>query len=213
MDSINKKLPIFMIEDLETLKVITDPLRLQILGLLDPKPQTINQIAQKLGSSPSRLYYHFNLLESSGLIQVVETKTRNNIIEKIYWVTADDIDIEKDLLNFTSKNGQENITKVIASSLDATRADIMRSLQVRKFELAQGAKPQPREMVIRMIKKRVRDETYQRFVEEFNTLMKAYNDLPDEDGDEDEMNVFTIACYLYPSYYFNDEKYESSGGE
>ena len=213
MNAISGKIPVFMIEDLETLKVVTDPLRLQILELLDPEPQTVNQIAQKLGLSSSRMYYHFNLLETSGLIRVVETRIRNNIIEKIYWVTAEDIDIEKDLLNFSSKSGQENISKMIASSLDATRADIMRSLQVRKFELGQGAESHPRDMVIRIIKKRVRDETYQRFVGEFNALMKTFNDLPDGDIDEDEVNVFTIACYLYPSYYFNEENETASGGE
>lgn len=208
-----EKKPVFMIRDLETLKVVTDPLHLQILEILSPAPQTVSQVADKLGSSSSRLYYHFNLLESAGLIRVVETRTVNNIIEKIFWVTADDIDIDKDLLNFSSSSGQENVTRVAASMLDATREDIMRSLQVRKFELDHGAKPNPRDMVIKVMKKRLRDETYHQFVGEFNQLMAAFNDLPDEDGHEDEVGVFSVACFIYPSFYFAAEDDDATGDE
>ena len=43
-----------------------------------PAPPAVNQVAGKLGLSNSRLYYHFNLLEKHGLIEVVETHMVNN---------------------------------------------------------------------------------------------------------------------------------------
>jgi DNA-binding transcriptional ArsR family regulator len=55
-------------------KTIADPLRNQIFESLILQPPTVRQIAEKLGLSPKRLYYHVRLLETHGLIQVVETR-------------------------------------------------------------------------------------------------------------------------------------------
>ncbi|MBW6466313.1 MAG: helix-turn-helix domain-containing protein [Brevefilum sp.] len=213
IDSNNQKLPRLIIKDLETLKVLTDPLRLQIIELLAPKPQTVNQVAQQLGLSPSRLYYHFHLLESSGLIRVVETRMVSNMMEKIYWITADTFDVDKDLLNFTSDKGHENITRVVTSALDATREDVLRSLQARRIELEHGAKPNPRDMVIKKLKKRLRTETYQHFVDAFSALMQEFSDLPDEFSEEGEVSCYAVACFLYPSFGFCEEEGQDSGDD
>ena len=197
---------LFIVEDLETLRILTDPLRMQILEILDLEPQTVNQVADKLGLSGSRLYYHFNLLESHGLIQVVRTRMVNNLLEKYYWVTAEDIDIDKTLLNFSSESGQENIAQVIVSSIENTRDDILRSLQARKMHLDQGAKPNPREMMITSAKKRLKDADYKAFTQRLNALMEAFNALPEVDGAEDEGQMFSLVCYLYPNYYFDLKK-------
>jgi predicted transcriptional regulator len=200
-----QKQPVFMISDLDTLKVMADPLHLQIFELLNPEPRTINQIAQKLGTSSSRLYYHFNLMEAAGLVRVVETRTVNNIIEKIYWVTADDIDIDRSLLNFSFQDGQENITRVMLALVDATREDMLRSLRARSVELELGAQSHPRQMMVKKFKKRLRDETYQQLVNDFNLLLKTFEDLPDEEGGEAEASIYSVACFLYPSFDFGED--------
>ena len=207
-----EKQAIFMIRDLETLKVMTDPLHLQIIELLSPEPQTVGQIAQQLGLSGSRLYYHFKLLESAGLIRVVETCLVNNLVEKRYWVTADNIEIDPDLVNFSTQGGQENVFEVIESAVDATRADMLRSLQARRFELERGAPPHPRSMTIKKLKKRLRDETFQQFLDEFNQLMQAFEDLPDEEGGEEEVSVYAVNCFLYPSFAFGDQNEVADAG-
>lgn len=208
--------PVFMIRDVQTLKVFSDPLRLQILEQLFPKPQTINKIADELGLSSSRLYYHFNLLENHGFIAVVETRVVNNIIEKVYWVTAEDIDIDKDLLNFSSQDGQENVLNVINSSLELARQDITRSIQARKIQLERGDKPNPREMVMVFNKKHLNNEIYQEFVKDCQALVKKFNELPEESSDSEEPNSYGFAFYLYPSYTYDQEKKqenEDSGNE
>ncbi len=47
-----------VISDLETLKVVTVPLRIKILELTLDQALTVKQIAQAPGLTPSRLYYH-----------------------------------------------------------------------------------------------------------------------------------------------------------
>ena len=55
----------FHIADLETLRAIADPLRVQIMELLEGgQALTVKQVAEKLGLAPSKLYYHFGALEN-----------------------------------------------------------------------------------------------------------------------------------------------------
>jgi len=197
--------PVFYVNDLDTLRVLTDPFRLQILGILSPEPQTINQVADKLGLSSSRLYYHFNLLEEHGLVKVVETRTVNNIIEKVFWISAEDIDIHKDLLSFSAESGQENIIRILQSSLDALREDFLRSLQVRKFHLAKGNESNPHEAVMFSIKKRLRYETYQEFLKRIKAVIDEFSNLKEETGKGQDINEFGFSCYIYPSYYYEQD--------
>lgn len=210
METSRQRQPIFFVNDLETLKVLTDPLRMQILTILDPAPQTVNQVGEKLGLSSSRLYYHFNLLEARGLIAVVETRLVNNLIEKLYWVTADDIEIEPGLLNFSSEEGQDTITEVISSNLEATREDILRSIQARKVHLGLGGVEHPRNMTMINTKRRLKDSTYEAFTERLKAFVKEFSELPEEPESGDDVGVFNLACYLYPSYYFNESDENSS---
>ena len=200
--------PIFYIQDLETLKVLTDPLRLQILEVLSLEPQTVNQIAGKLGLSSSRLYYHFNMLEEHGLIKVVETRTVNNIIEKVFWLTAKEISIDKNLLNLSLESDQENIHQIMESTVDALHEDIIRSLQARKFHLARGAEPMPRSIMMNSQKKRLKDETYQKFLKRVEEVVKEFADLEEETGKGQDINVFNFSCFLYPSFYYDQEDEE-----
>lgn len=95
-----KPLPTFIIRDLATLKVIAEPLHTQIYGALVQEPLTIKQVGERLGIIPTKLYYHFNLMEGAGLIRVVETRSVNSIIEKLYWVIAENLELDPDLLTF-----------------------------------------------------------------------------------------------------------------
>jgi predicted transcriptional regulator len=197
-----ERLPIFMVNDLETLKVLTDPLRIQILELLDPAPQTVKYVAESLGLASSRLYYHFNLLESTGLIAVAWTKTINNMIEKYYWVTAEDIEINKDIMNFSSEVGAEDISRLVSATLDATRDDFVRSLQARRFNLDHGAKPNPKQVIAYRLKKRIKDKDFQAYQQKMKDLIEEFQELPEKDPSDQDANVFTVAYFLYPSYYF-----------
>ena len=129
---------LFRVDDLETLKVLTDPLRLQIMTVLDPEPRTINYVAERLGLASSRLYYHFNMLESHGLIRVVETRMVNNIVEKVFWTSAEELTIDNDLFKYSSDEGSEYLSRLVISNLDSVREDMVRSLEAEKYNIEQG---------------------------------------------------------------------------
>lgn len=75
------------IEDVETIKIMADKRRLAILRLMQT-PTTVNAIAIELNTAASKLYYHINLLEKHGLIQVIDHNIESGMVEKVYQVTA-----------------------------------------------------------------------------------------------------------------------------
>ncbi len=198
--------PTFTIGDLETLKVIADPLRGQIVEVLVPEPNTINQIAAKLGLAPSKLYYHVNMLEKVGLIKVVDTTQRGNIIEKHYWVTALDYRVEDGLFNFSTPEGQQNISDLMIAPVETTRLDIIRSLEARAFNLEHGAEKRPREVMISRELSRISDEKAMEFIGRFKELVEEFT-LADEPDADLDAQAHALMIAFYPTFYY--EKAES----
>ena len=54
MSETNQPQETFLIEDLETLRTLSDPLRMQVYEILIAEPSTIRQVAERLGLAPSR---------------------------------------------------------------------------------------------------------------------------------------------------------------
>lgn len=188
------------IKDLETLKVAADPLRQQVIELLFAAPLTVNLLAEKLGLSPSKLYYHINMLEKHELIQVVETTQKGNILEKHYMAAANDYKIAKNLINFSTPEGQENVSTVMVSIMDTTREDIIRSLQARAFNLEHGAEVNPRRTLFNRLLSRIPDEKAREFMDRFEELVKEFEDA-DMPADK-ELETYALTIAVYPSFYY-----------
>lgn len=196
--------PSLILTDLEAVKAIADPLRSQIIEMLSPEPLTVNQIAEKLGLAPSKLYYHVNMLEKHGFLIVIDTTIRGNIIEKHYWITAYDFGIDKNLLNFnvTTSDGKENIISMILTSLDTTREDFVRSIEARAFNLEHGADPQPRHVVNHRAVCQIPDGRIEAFHKRLTDLFDEFRSLDDPKAENGHPWAFTAV--LYPSFYYDE---------
>ncbi|MEZ0065856.1 DNA-binding transcriptional ArsR family regulator [Streptacidiphilus sp. MAP12-20] len=78
-----------MVDDVETLKALSDPLRLSILRLMmdgsaEPRAWTAKELAGGLGEPQTKLYRHLKHLEEVGLIKVAETRLVSGIVEQRY---------------------------------------------------------------------------------------------------------------------------------
>jgi len=198
---------IFIIQDLETLRTISDPLRAQILELLTQAPHTVKEVGDRLGLAPGKLYYHFSQLEKVGVIKVVETRMQANLVEKIYQAAASMLSIDKDLLNFASTTGQENIVTLAVSALDLTREDLLRSLQVRATELEQGATRQPRRAIIQRALSRISDERAEEFFERLHTLIQEFSQADVKQPESEEpQQAFALSVFYYPSFYYQEQE-------
>ena len=80
------------IADAPTMKALADPLRLKIMRVLgrdahiEPRIMTVKQLAEELGESPSKLYWHIKQLLAADLIQIAELRLAGGIVEQHYRV-------------------------------------------------------------------------------------------------------------------------------
>jgi DNA-binding transcriptional ArsR family regulator len=197
--------PSLTISDLDTLKVLADPLRHQILEVLTRETLPVKEIGARLGLTPGRLYYHVNLLEKHGLIQVVHTKMVSGIQEKHFRVSALDFEIDRGLLSQTTSQGRESIHSVLAATLDATRDDVLRSVEARFFELDRGAEEKPRNVIISRHKGNLTEaqvaDFQARLVALVEDIEQAQNAAPEQG---EGLHPYALLLAFYPSFYYSE---------
>lgn len=193
----------FIIHDRETLKVMADPLRSQILEILLDTPHTIKQTAAKLGLTASKLYYHFNLLEKHGLIDIVETRMVANLEEKLYQAVSTRFELAPGLLATNTEEGKATANEMVISILDTTRDDILRSLQARYFQLEHGAPEHPRQIVINRLISRLSEVQVAEFLDRLIALLKDF-DAADCPPGTPETRLYAFTALLYPGFYFEE---------
>ncbi len=201
---------LFMIKDLETARAIADPLRLQILEVLMPSPLTVKGMAEKLGLSASKLYYHVNTLEKHGLVQVVATQVIGNLIEKQYWVTAYNYSVEQEIYNFNvqEQDGQANIIANVLTTLDTVREDFARSIEARAYNLEHGAAPHPRKVITTREVCRIPEGAMAAFQARLHALVDEFKAL-DEPGNAG-LQPWAFTVLLYPAFYYQGSETEES---
>ena len=193
----------FHIKDLETLRAVSDPLRIQIVELLTNQNLTVKQVAEKLGLAPSKLYYHFGALEKLGMIEVAETRMVSNMIEKVYQSNADQLDVDPSLLKFSREGDNESFGILISSTIDATREDIIRSLQARQFQLDQGAAEQSRRFIINRVVSRIPEQRVAEFQERLVHLIQEFESEDEGAVRKSNLQPYALTVALYPSFYFD----------
>lgn len=200
----NKEKERFHVSDLETLRAIADPLRVQIMELLGGQALTVKQVAKKLGLAPSKLYYHFGALEKLGLIEVAETRMVSNMLEKKFKAAAEALDVDPSLFKFSKEGDNEPINILLASTIDATREDLFRSLQARQFQLEQGADETPRRLIINRVVSRVSEERVGEFQDRLVKLIQEFE--ADDKVSKSDDHPYALTVAFYPNFYFDKAK-------
>jgi DNA-binding transcriptional ArsR family regulator len=126
----------FIVNDLETLKVLADPLRLQIIELMTPAARTVKQLAADLNLPPTKLYYHIKQLEERTLIRVVDTRIVSGILEKQYQAAALSYRVNKALFSLTSQAGKEGLNVMLTGLFEDTKEDIQSSVEADMIDVS-----------------------------------------------------------------------------
>jgi DNA-binding transcriptional ArsR family regulator len=138
-----KQKPELIITDLETLKVVSDPLRQRILELTLIESLTTKQIAEALEAAPSKIYYHVRLLEKHGLIKVAETRLIANMVENLYQTAAESFRVDPRLLLSPTSESSQAFDQVIADLFDEAKAQARRSIRAGliRLDTSEGERP------------------------------------------------------------------------
>jgi len=109
-----------MIITLKQQKVISNPIRSQIIMLLFDKAMTSKQVATKLDKTPGNIHYHIQKLYEHGIIELEREEKNKGIIEKYYRSKA---------INFSTENHSQqetNIHSQYASTLTLSNDELQK---------------------------------------------------------------------------------------
>lgn len=197
-----KDLPIdvFMINDLDTLNVVADPLRVRILDLLRGEPQTVKQLNEILRIGVSKLYYHVRLLEQHHLIRVYETRVVNGILEKHYQATAYKLSVDHALFSSspTTPSATTGLDVFLSAVLDETRKDIQHSVREGLIELANDA-PLERQLFLGRCWARLSPTQARQFRARLDALADEFLSIA-PDPDSQELQWYEWLDGLYPTH-------------
>ena len=116
-----------VISDVETLKAISDPVRLRILETMvtaADEAWTVKRLAKALGTNTTKLYHHINILEERDLIRVAGTRVVSGIIETSYRISAMSIRLDRSLLSGAGADVRSSVHGVLAAVFDSVRDEI-----------------------------------------------------------------------------------------
>lgn len=187
-----------VINDLETVKVLADPLRLNIIEHLS-KPGTVKEVADKIGRPPTKLYYHFNLLEKHGLINMVETRIVSGIVEKRYQAAAYRYRLAWGLLSPKNENFDESfdmmISGLFASSVEAARESIVEGV----VDVDDDAPPH-RQLYVSQRRSMLSAEEADEFYNRLQALLDEFDfDKREIDRDNPDKMLYKLSVMMHPS--------------
>jgi DNA-binding MarR family transcriptional regulator len=181
------------IDSLETLRMLTDPLRMRLMSTFADRPDTpmtVKQLATQLEVRPTRLYYHVNLLEEHGLIQVASSRVVSGIIEKSYVPAARSINIDQELLK-VSAAGREATAATIQALMQTTAAEIAASLE----SAATASDDDRRQMQIGKSGAHLTPEAHAEFFKRLNELLDEFTE---KYGTRDQSPNHALFVAYYP---------------
>jgi hypothetical protein len=124
-----------------------------------------------------------------------------NMLEKTFTSTASLLEVDPSLFNFSKEGEDEPLYILLASTIDATREDLLRSLQARRFQLGQGAQEQPRRLIINRLVSHVSETRITEFQERLTQLLQEFEAEDKASRPADQLYALTVA--LYPSFHFD----------
>jgi DNA-binding transcriptional ArsR family regulator len=116
-----------LLKDVRQVKVLAHPLRMRIIEALRTREGSPKQVADMLGTKPTRLYHHFAALEQAKLIELAGTRQRRGVVERLYRPTAQMFVVDRAL--FEGSQGQRRGAGVVsaASAMFAVTLEELRS--------------------------------------------------------------------------------------
>ncbi|HVG60686.1 MAG TPA: helix-turn-helix domain-containing protein [Hyalangium sp.] len=116
-----------LLRDVRQVKVLAHPLRMRIIEALRSRASSPKQVAEVLGTKPTRLYHHFATLEQAKLIELAGTRQRRGVVERLYRPMAQMFVVDRAL--FEGSQGRQRGAGVVsaASAMFAVTLEELRS--------------------------------------------------------------------------------------
>lgn len=175
-----KPQPIYIIEDLEQLKTVSDPLRAKVLQFLIEKAYTGQQLAKLLGMARAKVHYHLNELEKHSFITVVRTELKNGIVQKFYRAVARGFVPGENLLPYVSEVENYYRERTLSVLANARRRAI--TAPEEAFQIPSSDRSQwP--IIMTQVEVKMSKEKYAEWLRKFRALIYELDSQQEENGE------------------------------
>lgn len=187
----------YLISDLETLKVISDPFRMQIMQAMGEEPTTVKIVAERMKIDPKKLYYHIKQLEEHGLIVIVDTQVVSGIIEKWYQPRARSFTVDREILTMIEddEKKQQGLEILFDTIFGSTMADIRQAFEYGLIQKVRPENEENRTMVIQRSRLMLAPQQRVEFITRLKALLEECGHYEHADSDDGQAFGLTIAFY------------------
>ncbi|HEV2005093.1 MAG TPA: helix-turn-helix domain-containing protein [Candidatus Limnocylindrales bacterium] len=141
-----------LISDVETLRALSDPLRLRILEAMlqdGHGPWSAKDLAEALDVPQTRLYHHIEQLVARDLIRPAERRIVGRVVETRYRVVARSLQLDRSLFSTLSEEGRAGFHDSIAAIFDVTRDELAAAFRLGLIDASAEPAPERRLLVSR----------------------------------------------------------------
>ena len=203
------------IDSLDTLKVLSDPTRLEIMKYIGDENKrgkrcTVKNLAKLMGVPPTKLYYHIKLLEEHELLVVGDTRIVSGIIEKHYQVVALEITLSQSALS--TQTGPKDlaleeifssISQIVNSSVHNTRTSLITKYEEERAA-KEGGPPAGKQVAMHVSRDDflLSHEEAERFKERLISLMQEFRAFSDQNLQTPDLPAlyFEVTQMFVPQY-------------
>lgn len=188
--------PLRLINDIETLRAISDPTRMRILETMVTRPDpawSVKELAAALDVPQTRLYHHIELLAERDLVRATERRVVSGIIETRYRVTAMSFQLDRRLFAGDSEAGREILHETLAAVFDTARHEIEVAIRLGAIDKSGDSGPDHSRL---LLTRGIARLTAAR-AEELRTRLIALEEEFDHDADG-EVHGVVLAIYPMP---------------
>ena len=100
---------VLVLRDLECIKAIAHPKRIDILKAFNDLPLSAKQLSQILDEPHAKINYHIKTLYKVGILELVEEKIKSGIVEKYYYQKAKNIVVDKNVINLSLREEDDEV--------------------------------------------------------------------------------------------------------
>jgi DNA-binding transcriptional ArsR family regulator len=132
-----------VIDDVATLRVLSEPVRFAVLRTLMADADTVptvmsaKEMAAVLAEPQTKLYRHLKQLEEAGLIHVAETRMVSGILEQRYRASQVNLTLSRGLLSDPATGSE--FTGAIGAAMDDFRDELLAHLRTGEIDAASPA--------------------------------------------------------------------------
>lgn len=177
---------VFKIKDLEQVRLLSDPLKLQLLQTFAESAKTTKQAAAELGESVTKLYRHVDALHDAGLLEIAEEKQKRGTVERTFRAVAHRFEADHDLF-VDDDRGEGSLAA--REMLRVVEDEIVNALANKDKDDSQEA-----------ILMRLHCKASPQRIAKLGEALQAWIELAQEDSDEqtDEMQEVVAFIAFYP---------------